>query len=330
MAIPKTTYDHIDDNKKRTFIILVLFPITFAVLAYLTILLITPFVNVSDGSINYSAQGSFYTPQAWAMANTYAAYIIPGVLICLGIWVSASLFYGDDIILNSSKAVEVTSQTQRELYNLVDSVAITAGLPTPKIYLIDDNNLNAYATGRKPENASIALTTGLVKRLNRQELEGVIAHEMSHIGNRDTRLMIIVVVGITFFVLLGQIVLRSARHAKKQAALLLFCLGLFFMLYGYLIAPILRFALSRRREYQADATAALITRNPAALASALEKISGNSAVKSLSDMETVSPMCIANPMSGNGGLVSALGGITATHPPIEKRVKALREMDGRI
>ena len=197
----------------------------------------------------------------------------------------------------------------------------------------DDDSLNAFATGRDPQHASIALTKGIVKKLERVELEGVVAHELAHVENRDIRLMLLIVAGISFFTFAGEFCLRQALYSGRRrsskggnGALVWLVVGIFCMVYGYLLAPVIRFALSRQREYQADATAALTTRNPRALASALQKISGDPRVEALDKRESMAAMCIESPLA-KAGLFSRLSGLWATHPPIDKRIKVLLDMD---
>jgi len=323
----KTTYEFIGENSRKTVLIVLLFPFLFAALAYVTILLVTPFIIHAEAAEGAAA----YNAGTVAYANHLAMYIIPAAVVLLLIWVAVSYFIGGNMILSSAGAVEITRSNYPDIYNLTDTVAIAAGLPTPKIYLINDSSLNAFATGRDPQHAAIALTSGIVEKLNRQELETVIGHEMAHIGNRDIRLMVIVVSGIAFFTFAGWMILRAGggRRSRGKGAAIILVVGLVCLIYGYIVAPLIRLALSRRREYQADATSALLTRNPAALASALEKISRDSVVEVLSDHESVSAMCIENPLA-KPGVFSFLSGMTATHPPTELRIKALREMDGKI
>ncbi|MCI7043888.1 MAG: M48 family metalloprotease, partial [Spirochaetes bacterium] len=168
------------------------------------------------------------------------------------------------------------------------------------------------------------------------ELEGVIAHEMAHVENRDIRLMLITVAGISFFTLLAEICFRSALVSRRSSgkdgdkgALILLAVGIIFMLYGYIIAPLIRLAVSRQREYLADSTAALTTRNPGALASALRKISGHSVTEELKDHASMAAMCIENP-GVKQGVFAFLSNLTATHPPIEDRIRRLEAMDGRV
>lgn len=223
--------------------------------------------------------------------------------------------------MRAAGAVEIKRKDSPEIYSLVENIAATAGAPTPRVFIMNTQTLNAFATGRDPEHSAIALTIGIINKLNRPELEAVIAHEMGHIVNRDIRLTMLVSTGIGVLTLLGQILIRvRARGKNGQAALVMNIAGLVFLFYGAFLAPIIMLALSRRREFQADATSAYLTRNPLALASALEKISGRSEVEALKDNTLVSAACIEKAVSPK----KFLSGLFSTHPPIEERVKVLR------
>ena len=324
-----TTYDFIKQNKRRTVLLVLLFPILFALLTWGVFALVF-FVIGGDP---YATVSEFQATDQMAQLNQLMMYVLP---ICWGlamVWMAISYFTGDHIILNSVNAIPITAYDQPEIYRLVENLCITRGLPVPQIYILNDNALNAFATGRDPEHASLALTKGIVKRLDRAELEGVIAHELAHIENRDIRLMLITVAGISFFTLAGEICFRMGLSRGRsrnngKANLLFFVLGVICLIYGYIIAPLLRLAVSRTREYQADATAALTTRNPRALASALKKISACPYVEDIQEHSSMAAMCIESPVGPLGmGLFGSLSGLMATHPPIEKRIQALLEMD---
>ena len=336
-----TTYDFIAQNKRRTWLLVLLFPITFALLGYIFLL---GYSHLSVNRADMSSYGAYYqsggaydsgedTPLE--LANRLALQVLPWMWLGAVLWIVISYFSGDHMLLRGAGAIEIHKEDQPEIYRLVENLCIAAGLPVPRVYIIDDDSLNAFATGRDPQHASIALTKGIVQKLERAELEGVIAHELSHIKNRDIRLMLITVAGISFFTFLSEVCFRMALSAsrgrgkdKGGAVLLFFALGVFFAIYGFFIAPLIRLAVSRTREYQADASAALLTRHPAALASALEKISGDCKVESLDEHASMAAMCIENPLSKHG-LFASLSGMFSTHPPVEKRIAALREMDGQ-
>lgn len=350
-----TTYEHIAQNKRRTVLLVLLFPVTFALFTWLVLWGVFSFagsdetysaaparpqtrlVRMADGrlqKVQVPARASSAPKSGVQTAAEWLMIIGPLCWLCAMIWILIAYFAGDKMILRGAGAFEIQKEDCPELYRLVENLCITRGLPTPKIYLMDDQGLNAFATGRDPQHASIAFTKGIVQKLDRAELEGVAAHELAHVENRDIRLMLITVAGISFFTVAGEICFRIAansgrRSSKNNGGAVFLVAGIIMMVYGYVIAPLIRLALSRRREYQADATAALTTRNPAALASALRKISGHSRVKTLEKRESMAAMCIDNPLE-KAGLFSSLSGLLSTHPPVEKRIAALEEMDGRI
>jgi heat shock protein HtpX len=326
-----TIYDFIESNTRKTALLMVLFPLTLAGLVYLSLLFIS-FIKVSDPSM------SAYNLSIFAITNEIAIYIIPIISIIAILWILISYYSGQSFILSAAGAVELTKQNAPEVVTIVENIAIASGLPMPKVYSINDEGLNAFATGRDPKHSYVVLTKGIINHLEKPELEGVIAHEMAHIGNRDIRLMLIMIVCISFATVIAEILLRTAlitrssgnsKNNSNAIQILLFILAIVLYIYGYLVAPLIKLAVSRTREYQADATAALITRNPQGLIGALQKMSGHSMVKNLSDKQTMSPMCIANPLAKNKQFLffAKVSGLLATHPPIEKRIKALKEMD---
>ena len=339
-----TTYDFIAQNKRRTWLLVLLFPITFALLGLVFVFGFNYFSEThKDPAEAYTPviidQVDYgEVPLARAVADTalFGIIVLPVLWLAAVIWIVVSYFSGDQMLLRAAGAVQIHKSDQPEIYRLVENLCIREGLPLPHIYIIQDGSLNAFATGRDPQHASIALTVGIISRLERAELEGVIAHELSHIKNRDIRLMLITVAGISFCTFMAELCFRMARSAGRSRSknsgggtIVLLLAGLFFLLYGYLIAPLIRLAVSRTREYQADASAALMTRNPAALARALEKITQDPTVEVLDDHASMAAMCIANPLSKTG-LFEKLSGILATHPPIQKRIAKLREMDADV
>ena len=323
-----TIYEHIEENKRRTVLLVLLFPLVFALLVAATAGIF--FFLLSDpGTSPTYANG---LTEAQMNVVQLVLWLTPVCWVVAVLWIVISYFAGDKMMMSGVGAVEISRQDQPEIFRLVENLCITRGLPLPRIYILDDDSLNAFATGRDPEHASVALTKGIVKRLERAELEGVVAHELAHVENRDIRLMLLTVAGISFFTFAGEILLRmglsSGRgNRKNEGGGIFIILGLVCLVYGYFLAPLIRLAVSRQREYQADATAALTTRNPRALASALRKISSDSRVEALDKRESMAAMCIANPLE-KMGLFSSLSGLLATHPPIQKRIEVLLEMDG--
>jgi heat shock protein HtpX len=329
-------YEHIDANRRTTWLILALFP-----LALLTLTACVCVVLIKWGDFpELLSLGLRWLPgglRAGPLSRPTEAAAIVGLTLRAGLWLigAVSLWvyfsygFGDHLILNSAKARQITVDDDPQLFTLVENVAIMAGLPMPKLYLIDDESLNAFATGRSPQSASVALTTGIVAKLKPNELESVVAHELGHVGNRDTRLMIIVVTGIAFFMFLAEIAFRLAasrgsKNSKKQGKirLILFIVAVACWIFGIFIAPLIRMALSRNREFLADATAARITHNPDSLADALEKISLDSRVEVLDSRPLVGALCVANPLDRR----SLTASLYASHPPIANRVSRLRKM----
>lgn len=256
-------------------------------------------------------------------------YDSPALLYCAVVFSLvmnfASYWWSDKIALSLNGAREVGREEFVELHRLVENLAITAGLPKPKIYIIEDSAPNAFATGRDKNHAAVAVTSGLLDILDKNELEGVIAHELSHIGNRDILLQTAVVVLVGFVAIISDLFLRSSwlgfgggdRDRDKNP---LAIVGVVLVILSPIIATLIQLAISRKREFLADASGALLTRYPEGLASALQKISGYSAPMRRANNATAH-MFIANPFG-----VRAMKGISAlfmTHPPVEARIKAL-------
>ncbi len=233
-------------------------------------------------------------------------------------------WYSDKLVLKMSGAHEADSVQFLELHRIVENLAITAGLPKPRVYIISDPSPNAFATGRDAEHAVVAVTTGLLEILNKTELEGVIAHELSHIGNRDMLVSTVVVVLVGFVALLSDFFLRSTmwgggRDRDNRAAAILMIVGVVLAILAPIVAQLIHFAISRKREFLADASGALLTRYPEGLASALTKISAVGIPMRRANNATAH-LFIANPFAGKNGLAK----LFMTHPPMEERVKALR------
>jgi heat shock protein HtpX len=265
--------------------------------------------------------------------ETTGMVAIPVAIACL-VWLGISWAFGDSMMLSSVGAKEIHEDESqyKQIFRSVENVALAAGLPTPRVYIIEDDSLNAFATGRTPKDASVALTRGIINKLERAELEGVIAHEMAHIGNRDIRLDMMLITGIGVTVFAADIVFRMIFHSgsgrdkdKNQTAAVLFAVWMAFMIFNWVITPILRMAVSRRREFAADATGAFITRNPKALADALRKISGDCRVEVLDNKKSMAAVCIADPRA-KAAFSEFTGRLYATHPPVLERIKRLGNM----
>jgi len=240
-----------------------------------------------------------------------------------------SYWYSDKIVLYMTRARPVKKEDNPELYRIVENLCITAGLPLPKIYIIEEAQPNAFATGRDPEHSVVAVTRGLLEKLERVELEGVIAHELSHIKNRDMLLQTVVVVLAGMISIASEIFLRSlwwsgGGRRKREENQLFYLLGLIAIILAPIAATLIRLAISRKREFLADASGALLTRYPEGLAKALEKIASDPHPMRGASSATAH-LFIANPFRGKQK-TSWFAKLFMTHPPIEERIKALREM----
>lgn len=246
-----------------------------------------------------------------------------------------SYWWSDKIVLAMSSAKEVTHENARELYHLVENLCITAGLPLPRIYIIDDTAPNAFATGRDPEHAVIVFTTGILQKLEKIELEGVIAHELSHIGNRDILLATIITVLVGVVVLLADWFRRwsffghrkSDNRSDGRLAAIITLLAIIFSILAPIFAYLMQFAISRKREFLADASGALLTRYPDGLARALEKISADQEPLEAANRATAH-LYIVTPFKENEG--KKIGFFTKmfmTHPLVEERIAALKGME---
>lgn len=273
------------------------------------------------------ALGTLFDPQAGG---------IIGVLGALGLWlvlILVNLAAGESILLGSVGAREVKHEDAPRLFNIVEEMKIASGLPAmPRVYLLDSPVPNAFAVGLKPERAAVAVTTGLMARLNRDELQGVVAHEMAHVANRDTLFMTLAGVTMGVVIILADLYLRgnlyggrmrrsSSSRGEGQAAAVLAIIAILLAILAPLLAQMLYFACSRRREYLADACGARFTRYPEGLASALEKIAVHQG-PALQVNRAVAPMFIVNPLAAAG----SASGLFSTHPPLTDRIRILRGM----
>lgn len=262
--------------------------------------------------------------------------IIYGAVIFSIVSSFVSYWWSDKIVLTMSGAHEVVHDESKELYHLVENLCITAGLPTPKIYIIEDTAPNAFATGRDPQHAVIVFTTGILGKLEKKELEGVVAHELSHIGNRDILLATIVTVLVGVIVLMADWFMRWSIFGGRrrddnnegggQLALVMTLVAIALAILAPIFAYLMQFAISRKREFLADASGALLTRYPEGLASALEKISQDQEPLEAANRATAH-LYFASPFKADTGQdVSWFAKMMMTHPPIKDRVAALRDL----
>lgn len=306
MAV-NTAWDHVSGNIFKTWVIMFLFSL-FTV-----------------GVIYVIAQGFGY-------GEVGGLGIVGFALIMAGVMNFVSYFWSDKIVLGISGAKPIEKKDHPELYRTVENLTIAAGLPLPKIYIINDSAPNAFATGRDPKHAAIAFTTGILQKLNKQELEGVAAHELSHVGNRDTLLMAVVSVLVGTIALMADFFLRSmwfgGRDREGRGNQLFMILAIVAAILAPIIATLIQLAVSRRREFLADASGVLLTRYPAGLASALAKISSDKEPLEVANRGTAH-LYIVNPLKGKD-VAGFMAGLFNTHPPIQARIKALQEMEGKV
>jgi heat shock protein HtpX len=297
-------YEQIASNKRRSFLLVFFFLALIFLLAWLF-----------EQMVGMGTEGLI-------------AAVAIALLMTLG-----SYYASDKIVLAMSKARPVTKEEFPYLYNVVEGLTIAAGIPAPRCYVIDDTAPNAFATGRNPKNSVIVVTTGLLEKLNRVELEGVIAHEMSHIKNYDVLLQTLTVVMVGVVALLSDWMRRtfwwgggrrrgSDRGKGSGGAALILALALVMAILSPLIAQLIRLAISRKREFLADASGAMLTRYPPGLASALRKIAADKEPLEAANKATAH-LYIVNPLLEHGGRINKL---FSTHPPIEERIAALEKM----
>jgi heat shock protein HtpX len=262
---------------------------------------------------------------AWYIGNPVILYAAVAFALGMNVY---SYWSSDKLVLRMTNAVEADPAQYRELIQIVENLSITAGLPMPKVYVVNDPSPNAFATGRNPEHAVVAATTGLLDILDRPELEGVMAHELAHVGNRDMLVMTVAVVLAGFVAILADFLMRAmffGGDRDRHPAFLV--IGIAGIILAPLAAQLMQMTISRRREYLADATGALLTRYPEGLASALEKISSSNRPMQKASHATAH-LFISDPFAGEKrSLWQKIGGMFQTHPPAAERIARLRGMD---
>lgn len=297
-----TLYTHQSKNVWKTWLLIVLFVVVVMLLGY--------------GAFLY-----FGSPLILLVAGVFAIVMNVG-----------AYWYSDKIVMKMQRAKQLDPKQYPEVKNIVENLAITSGLPEPKLYVMEERAPNAFATGRNPEHAAIAVTTGLLQMLDRTELEGVLAHELSHIGNKDTLIQMMVVVLVGFVAMLADLFFYFSffggadDEMDPRFAIIFTILGFVLALLAPFIATLIQLAISRKREFLADASGALLTRHPEGLASALEKISGNVIPMKHANNATAH-LFIASPFGKKkNGLKSKISRLFMTHPPAEERISALRSL----
>lgn len=301
-----TLYTNSDSNKRKTWLLLSVFFVSIILIGY-----------VFGAAMNNSA--ILYIAVIFSIVSSFISY-----------------WWSDKIVLAMSDAKPIDHDSNRELYHIVENLCITAGLPVPKIYVINDTAPNAFATGRDPEHAVIAVTIGLLQKLDKSELEGVIAHELSHIGNRDILISTVVTVLVGVVVLLadwfrrwtflGGGRKRSNDSEGGQLQFIIMIVAIILSILAPIFAYLMQFAISRKREFAADADGALLTRYPDGLARALEKISADTEPLEVANRATAH-MYIASPFKDKNKKRGFFAKAFMTHPPVEERIAALRGME---
>ena len=309
-------YDRIDQNKRGTWLIMGGFIVFLAL-----------FFGAIGAIIGFSSAATFEEQLTLALASA-------GIAAAIGLVIAFFTYRAStSIVLGISGAHEVTKQDEPVLYRIVENLSIGSGLPMPRVWVVEDSAPNAFATGHNPGQAHVAATRGLLDKLEKRELEAVMAHEVSHVGNYDTRLMTLVAVVVGLVALVSDVMLRFTRFGAGMRmsnrdkgggalALMIIAIAMIFIAISPIIAGLMRLALSRQREYLADASGALLSRNPDALADALLKIAADPEPLEVANKATAH-LYITNPLKGHE---SFMNNLFATHPPVEERVRILRSM----
>lgn len=304
-------YEAVSANKRKSALVIALFIVFFTAAVYFLTQALSVFMGYQPGGLGYLG----------------FALIISGLMSFFG------YYFSDRIVLGISGARPADRNRDFQFYTVTENLSIADGLPKPKLYVIEDSAPNAFATGRDPDHAVICATTGLLNKLTRSELEGVIAHELSHIKNYDTRLMSVVAVLVGTVALLGDWLLRVRWLGRRdrdgeggQIAVLFMILGIVFAILSPIVAQLIQLAISRRREFLADSSSVYVTRQPSGLINALQKISGDSEPLEAANKATAH-LYIVNPFKDKAkSAVGWFSGLFNTHPPVEERIKALQKM----
>ena len=298
-------------NNLNSVILLVTFPLVLFALVWIFIFLV-------------GQQNQGFSIDA---ANYIFIRTLPWVTFAVLLWFLIAYFSHSSMIMAATGSKPLARAEDKRVYNLVENLCIAAGMKMPKVNIIEDDSLNAFASGINQRSYSISLSRGIINKLNDEELEGVIAHEMTHIRNRDVRLLIVSIIFVGIFAFLSQMLFRTmiyggGRARGKDKGGMAIVIALVLAVIGYFITVLWRFALSRKREYMADAGGAELTKNPLALASALRKISQDSRIEAVTRKD-VAQMFIENPQEENKSNIFA--SLFATHPPIGERIRILEQ-----
>lgn len=325
------------ENRRRTWFIVAMMPVV-TVLAVYAVFLVPALFAGAPSTVGLQGDIAVHAVDAVSAAAQGATPIAAGVFLACALWAGVSFGFQRQAMFSWTGAKPLERKDNPEIYNIVENLCISRGLPTPKIGILEDDSLNAFATGWKPKDSWIVFSRGLINKLDRRELEAVAAHELTHIMAKDTLLMAAVIVYAGAVLAIGEIIMRSSRGGKNEKGSgQLMLVGLVLYLVGLIVLPLVRLALSRRREYQADAGSVTLTKDREAMISALRKIDKDARIESI-QKAAVADMCVSDPFieplalsadgtplprkraSSFGSWVSAW---FSTHPTVEQRVKAL-------
>jgi heat shock protein HtpX len=314
-------HSQIRRNNTNSILLLLMFPVVFFGLTWLFFFFMKVF-----GQQSSSLEQQY---NILPVVNSNFLHTIPWVTIGVITWFTVAWFSHSSMIKAATSSKPLARKDNKRVYNLLENLCISKGMAMPMVNIIEDDSLNAFASGLSSKTYTVSLSRGIIDKLDDHELEAVIAHELTHIRNRDVRLLIISIVFVGIFAFISEALFRSMRfgslgRGKKGGAGIAILIGLALALIGYLIATLFRFALSRKREYLADAGSAELTRNPLALASALRKISSDPTIEAV-QRKDVAQMFIQNPQIGNKKFTMSVSSLFATHPPIEKRIEILEQ-----
>jgi heat shock protein HtpX len=309
-------------NNTNSVLILLMFPIVFFGLTWLFFF----FTSLGNSQYFSQEQGQY---SIIPVINSNFFRTIPWITIGVVVWFIIAWFSHTAMINKATGSQPLERKENKRIYNLVENLCISAGMQMPKVNIIPDDSLNAFASGVNPKSYTLSLSSGIINKLNDQELEAVIAHELTHIRNRDVRLLIISIIFVGIFAFISETMFRSMRfgslsRGKKGSGGVSMIVAMLLALVGYLVASLFRFALSRKREYLADAGSAELTRNPLALASALRKISVDPTIEAVKRND-VAQMFIENPQKELKNSSASFSTLFATHPPIQKRIEILEQ-----
>lgn len=334
-------YEYIRRNQRQSILFALLFPLSFVLFVYLTLL---GFYVLCGMLAHFRPTGLLTWGSTWAHAWQQAwqtgRWVVPIALGLSVFWSYLALKEGEEFILGRIRGVRLLSKWDaHDVHVLLENLCLSTGDIVPRLYVLEDESMNAFSVGARPEYSSIVLSSGLLKKLDRSEIEAVLAHELAHIRNYDVRMMTILITCLAFFTFTGEYLFYgtekddiydengiSLGKISRPMGPLAY-VGLMLLVYGYVLAPLLRMGLSRSREQLADAQAALTTRYPRALARALWHISEDSRIEALDSSVLLGAMCIETP-AGTPNFFERISGLSRAHPPVEERIYVLNDMDG--